>query len=297
MNEASMTQAEFESQETPRTSDRSIGEIIRCAFSLSSEQVEQIILHQQQHNTRFGESAVALGLIKSHDVLWALSQQFAYPYSTQEGLGVSKELVLAINPFGEGAEVFRNLRSDILTTAFGPEMSKKSLAVVSHETGEGKSFFAANLAIAFSQLGGRTLLVDADMRNPRQHKIFNLSDQHGLSSVLSGRMNDPVFSKPHESLPCLYVLPVGVIPPNPTELLQKGGLTLLLAELQLRFDYVIIDTPAGVYGSDAKMIASKCGSSLVITRKNHAHLSNLETFSSSLTRAGASVLGVVLNNH
>jgi len=292
-----MSNEVWDAQSTARANDRSIGDIIRCAFNLSNDQVDQIIRHQQQNKTRFGEAAVALGFIKSNDVLWALSQQFEYPYSTQSGPDISSELVLAINPFGEGAEVFRNLRSDVLSTAFSGNASKRSLAIVSPETGEGKSFFAANLAVAFSQLGGRTLLVDADMRNPRQHSIFAIKESQGLSSVLSGRLNEPVFSRPYESLPGLYVLPVGVTPPNPLELLQKGGLTLLLAELQMKFDYVIVDTPAASHGSDAKVIASKCGSTLVISRKNSTPLKSLEDFSKGLKRAGSSVMGVILNSY
>jgi len=135
------------------------------------------------------------------------------------------------------------------------------------------------------------------MRNPRQHSIFAIKESQGLSSVLSGRLNEPVFSRPYESLPGLYVLPVGVTPPNPLELLQKGGLTLLLAELQMKFDYVIVDTPAASHGSDAKVIASKCGSTLVISRKNSTPLKSLEDFSKGLKRAGSSVMGVILNSY
>jgi protein-tyrosine kinase len=279
-----------------KAQDRSIGEIIQTAFNLSNEQVEQVIRYQQEHQSRFGESAVALGFIKANDVVWALSQQFEYPYSTGAGQNYSNELVMAFNPFSEGAEVFRNLRSDILGTVFAPGSPKRSLAIVSPEKGDGKSFFAANIAIAFSQLGGRTLLVDADMRAPRQHRLFGVKEPHGLSSVLSGRMSEPVFSLPLEWLPNLYVLPVGITPPNPPELLQRGGLAMLLAELQLKFDFVIVDTPAASYGADAKVIASKCGSSLIVANKNRTQMKALEGFADGLRRSGASVMGVILNN-
>lgn len=292
-----MNHSSWIEQGSLKAHDRTIGEIIQTAFNLSNDQVEQVIRYQQQHQSRFGESAVALGMIKSDDVVWALSQQFEYPYSTPNANNISNELVMALNPFSEGAEVFRNLRSDILGTVFAPGSAKRSLAVVSPEKGDGKSFFAANIAIAFSQLGGRTLLVDADMRAPRQHRMFGVNEPHGLSSVLSGRTSEPVFSMPLDWLPGLYVLPVGITPPNPPELLQKGGLAMLLAEFQLKFDFVIIDTPAASYGADAKVIASKCGSSLIVAGKNRTPTKSLEAFAGGLRRSGASVMGVILNNH
>ena len=98
-------------------------------------------------------------------MLWALSQQFHYPYA-ENIKTVNSELVAATNPFDAPAEFFREIRSQLFANCFQNDDPKPALAVCSPNTGDGKSYFAANLAIAFSQLGGRTLLLDADVRSP-----------------------------------------------------------------------------------------------------------------------------------
>ena len=165
--------------------DRSIGSIISELRDLSPQQVEQILAYQQQHGVRFGEAAVALGLVSNNDVLQALSQQFHYPYSPKRA--DNQELVTLTEPFSVQAEAFRAIRSQITMRLNHEGEVRKALAVISPNTLDGKSFFTANLAVALAQLGSRTLLVDADMRGPRQHKIFEVPNKTGLSSVLSGR--------------------------------------------------------------------------------------------------------------
>lgn len=277
------------------TGEKSIGDIIRHTNNLSADQVEKVLAHQKQHGLKFGESAVALGFVKREDVLWALSQQFSYPYSSQ-GPTVSAELHVATSPFSEVAEAFRDLRSQIITQAYGENMPRKAVAVVSPDIGDGKSFFAANIAVAFSQLGGRTLLVDADMRTPRQQEIFGIESATGLSGILSGRTETNVI-KPVEELPSLYVLPVGVVPPNPLELVQRPAFGLLMRELLLKFDYVIVDTPAAVHGSDARVIASACGAAVAIGKAGSTNMDQMRKLTTAITKTSANLVGVILNQH
>ena len=89
------------------------------------------------------------------------------------------DLVAATDPFGEEAEAFRELRSQLLMGVLADGTARRALAVLSPDVGDGKTFFAANMAISFSQLGGRTLLVDADMRTPRQHLLFGVDSRPG----------------------------------------------------------------------------------------------------------------------
>ena len=103
---------------------------------------------------------------------------------------------------------------------FDTDPAHKALAIISGERREGRSYIAANLAVVFSQLGEHTLLIDADMRNPSQHKLFGLDNGGGLSAVLSGR-GRPVTVKHVPGLPDLWVLPAGAPPPNPLELLAR----------------------------------------------------------------------------
>jgi len=276
--------------------ERSIGDIIRQTNNLAPDQVEQVLAYQRQHNVKFGEAAVALGLAKREDVLWALAQQFHYPYSASPAGKVSSELVVSSHPFGEPAEVFRDLRSQIITNLYSDETQRKALAVVSPEAGDGKSYFVANIAVAFSQLGARTLLVDADMRTPRQHEIFGIQNNHGLSTILSGR-SEPNVIRPVSELPSLYLMPVGVIPPNPTELVQRPAFGLLINELMLKFDYVVVDTPAASHGSDARVIAGACGAAVVVGRKGSTRMEGMQRLIATIQKTSAKVAGVIMNDH
>lgn len=277
--------------------EKSIGEIISHAFNLSEEQLQQILKHQKTHGVKFGEAAVALNMIKREDVLWALSQQFHYPYSNlgQSQGQVNPELVVATNPFGDYAEIFRDIRSQLMMeTPVG--LSRRAISVISPNTGDGKSFFAANLAVAFSQLGGRTVLIDADMRTPRQHEIFGIDNSTvGLSGVLSGRTATNVI-RPASALPSLFVMQVGTIPPNPLELIQRPAFGMLLQELLSKFDHVIVDAPAASHGSDAKVIAATCGSALILGRKNITKMDNLNSLVKAVSK-NSKVLGVLMNDY
>lgn len=277
--------------------DKSIGNIIAEANNLSPQQVEQVLAYQQRSGVKFGEAAVELGLIKREDVLWALSQQFHYPYAANGRKAISSELVVATNPFDAAAEFFRDIRAQLLNSVFESPDPQVALAACSPDIGDGKSFFVANLAVAFSQLGGRTLLVDADMRRPRLHEIFgieNSASNGGLSGVLSGRAETNVI-RPVESLPSLYMLPVGVVPPNPLELVQRPAFDLLLNELAQKFDYILVDTPAAAHGADARVIASKCGAALAIARKNVTDVATMKTLVAQLEKGCHTFCGTVFN--
>lgn len=276
--------------------DRSIGDIIAQANNLSADQVAQVLAKQRESGLKFGEAAVALGMVKRQDVLWALSQQFQYPYQGDTPSKVSSELVVATNPFDNSAEFFRDVRSQLISTVFnGGQEPPLALAVCSPNSGDGKTFFIANLAVAFSQLGGRTLVVDADMRTPRLHEIFGIeAPATGLSSILSGR-SEPNVIRPVDSLTSLYLLPVGVVPPNPLELVQRSAFDLLLAELHQKFDYVLVDTPAASHGADARVIATKCGASVVIARKNTSKVAPLKKLVDALNRGERRFGGVIMN--
>lgn len=276
--------------------DRSIGDIIAEANKLTAEQVERILVHQKSHGLRFGEAAVSLGLAKGEDVLWALSQQFHYPYAAGGGPAPSDELVLAAKPFSDQAEAFRVLRSQINMKLYAADAPRRALAVISPNDGDGKTFFAANLAIAFSQLGGRTLLVDADMRSPRQHQVFGLDSSSGLSGILSGRSESNVI-RPIRDLPSLFVMPVGTLPPNPTELVERPAFALLMRELVSKFDHVIVDTPAAVHGADYAVISARCGAALVLARKGSTRVTALQNLVGALGNTPTELAGVVMNEH
>lgn len=272
----------------------SIGQLLVQSQVLAQDQVPRVLEHQRQHGLRFGDAAVALGLAERDEVLRALASQFEYPYHVADGQGLEPELVMAHQPFSEEVESFRDLRSHLLMTVLAPHTGQRLLTLVSAEIGEGKTFVAANLAVAFSQLPGSTLVVDADMRTPRLHHVFGIGASNGLSGLLSGRtQGDAIHRVP--GLPNLHVLPVGTVPPNPLELLQRNSFGLLLGELAARFDYVVIDTPAAAHGSDARMVASRAGAALMVSRRHITRARRAQSLLTQLGKAQVTMAGVLVN--
>jgi protein-tyrosine kinase len=277
--------------ETPST--LSIGEIIRSANQLSSDQVERILDYQKQNNLKFGEAAVALGFVQRADVLWALSQQFEYPYANST---IGPELQAALQPFSPQAEAIRSLRSQLLGSALGTPKSTAPLAIVSPCAGDGKSYICANLAVSLAQMGSKVVIVDADMRTPRQHKIFNAAENAtGLSSVLANRGSISL-SRPIESIPNLYLLPVGITPPNPLELIQRQSFIELLNALVDKFDHVLVDTPAAQHGADARAIAQICRHVLLVGRRNHTSSRAMDKFAKDI-KDSVHHVSMVMNDH
>jgi protein-tyrosine kinase len=276
--------------------DQMIGEILSKSKSLKPEQISAILAHQQLAGSRFGEAAVELGIVSSDDVLYALAQQFHYPYSPVAKQQLNSELVTATQPFSKQAEAFRAIRGQLLLKAFSDENEKRALAVISANQGDGKTFFSANIAVVLSQLGGRTLVVDADMRGPRLHEVFNISNNTGLSGLLSGRSAAQAICAIPD-LPSLFLLPGGPIPPNPIELIERPAFSILLAELVNKFDYVIVDTPAAVYGSDSSALSLKCGASLCIARKGNSKVAGVQDLIATMSAGTVKLAGVIVNEY
>jgi len=168
------------------------------------------------------------------------------------------------------------------------------LAIVSPGPGEGRSYVAANLAVAFAQLGERTLLIDADMRKPRQHRIFDVTDRFGLSAVLSGRA-DRRAVVPVPEFGRLSLLPAGARPPNPQELLSRDPLAILLHEVQNDFEIIIFDTPPARRYADAQTVAFRAGNALVLALKDHTRLADTNAVVHELGDAGTRTVGTVFN--
>lgn len=281
-------------QEQPPDPDRLIGQILRESKGLTDAQVEQILAYRAKHHLRFGEAAVALRLASRQEVLWALSQQFRCPVPADSGL--STDLVVTVDPFGSQAEAIRGIRSRLMLAAAASDQPRRPLALLSPDCGDGKSYLAANLAISFSKLAASTLIIDADMRRPRQHQLFSVSNAAGLCDILSNRAQLNVIHSVAE-LPHLFVLPVGTLPPNPLDLLQRPAFEQLLRELLVRFDHIVVDAPAMVHGADALVIAAKCELALVIGRRGRTQMKAVDGLIGQVTRLGARLAGVVINEH
>lgn len=295
--EGRMPEPEVQRDTVAPLASRSIGDIIAETRNLSAEQVEQILSYQREKGVRFGEASVALGFASSDDVLQALSQQFHYPYVPEDERKPGSELVTLSQPFSRQAEAFRSIRSQLMMRlAFENGSSRRALAIVSTNPGDGKTYFSANLGVSLAQLGARTLVVDADLRGPRLHEVFNLPNSSGLSGILAGHPENRAIQQV-SNVPGLFVLPAGVVPPNPLELIERPAFGLLMRELISKFDHVVIDTPSADQGSDAAVISARAGAVLVLARKDQSRVAALRGLVHDLSGTPATIAGVIVNEH
>jgi protein-tyrosine kinase len=275
--------------------NRSIGGILVEQGLLTTANVAEIQLFAAEHGMRFGEAALHLQILKKSDVESALAYQFNYPVLERGGArGISDEVVAGYAPQSESLESLRALRSQLILR-WHNSATRKILAIVSPERREGRSWLAANLATMFAQLGERALLIDADMRHPRQHQLFNIDNSVGLSALLTGRAGREVARRIDPQLR-LFVLPAGLLPPNPQELLERPVFDVVLDHFAEQFSIVIIDTPAATETADAQILASHAGGALMLTRRNHTrHKTYIDT-ARALTHTGANVIGTVISD-
>ncbi len=274
--------------------ERRLGRLLIERGTLRQEDVDRIAELQNLKGVRFGEAAISLGLLTEADVQRALAEQFDYPYLLPGEGGFSPEVIAAYQPFTPQVEALRGLRTQLQLRWFRAVPPHRGLAIVSPRRGDGKSYTAANLAVVFSQLGQRTLLVDCDLRNSRQHKVFGIDNRVGLSTLLSGRSAEAV-QKIH-GLVDLSVITAGPVPPNPQELLERPAFAQLAEAFASRFEVILYDTPAGVESADAQRVAGVVGGALLVTRQAHTRTRDARLLLENVEHAGAKVVGAITND-
>jgi len=271
--------------------ETSIGRVLVELGKLRAEDTERVLRMQNAQGLRFGEAAQQLGLITDDDVQHALARQFGFRYLRSDEGDYPAELVAAYQPFGRETEMLRTVRSQLMARWF--DTRRKTLAVIGADTGHGTSVLCANLAIVFAQLGQQTLLIDANLRRPQQHRIFGLTGRQGLSDLIVGRAGMEVLART-ETFVNLSVLPAGTVPPNPHELLSNTPFTDLHDSLADRFDICLLDTPAFTAGADAFEVARRAGGALLVARKDKTGLHDLDAINRRLDGAGIQLVGSVL---
>jgi chain length determinant protein tyrosine kinase EpsG len=280
--------------EPTRDRGRAIGAILVEQGRLNPNDLDEIQRFASANGLRFGDAAVKLKLLSQHDIDLAIAQQFNYPTVPRGGdHGVADDVVAAYLPQSELIEPLRALRSQ-LSLRWASE--HKILAITSPSRGEGRSWLAANLATVFAQMGKRTLLIDSDMRNPRQHLLFNLNNAVGLSALLTGRAGREIVARIHPQLR-LFVLPAGTLPPNPQELLGRQVFDLILELFADQYDFVIMDTPPVSEVADAQIVAARADAALVVARRNYTRQAQLSAAMRNLTQSGVNVIGSVMNDY
>jgi capsular exopolysaccharide synthesis family protein len=203
------------------------------------------------------------------------------------------ELVPYESPRLAVSEAYRSLRTALLLSS---ARELKVVAVTSAVASEGKSATASNLAVVMAQLGRRVLIIDADLRKPRLHEVFQVSNRVGLVSCVTGG-SDLEGAIARTAVPQLFVIPSGPIPPNPSELLASDRMRELVAAARARFDFVVIDTPPLLPVTDATLVGNLVDGVTLCLRAGKVTRDEARSCLDRLKMAGVKVLGVVLNRH
>lgn len=209
------------------------------------------------------------------------------------GQAAQIELVPHERPRTLISEAYRSLRTALLLSS---AREIKLIAVTSAMAGEGKTATAANLAVVLAQLGRQVLIVDCDLRKPRLHQVFHVSNRFGLVNQLTSAVDPDAVFLPTE-VPNLWVTPSGPIPPNPSELLASDRMREWLKAARSRFDYVVVDTPPALAVTDATLVGMLVDGMVMTLRSGKVTRDEARTCRDKLRQAGIKILGAVLNRH
>lgn len=217
--------------------------------------------------------------------------------------GEISSLIAAEQPRSPTSEALRDLRTGIQFSNL--DKPCKTILVTSPNQGDGKSFIASNLAVVLAQAGYKTLIIDADLRLPMQHKIFGLANESGLSNLLldlkiknepgeipSYKIDDYAYKVPEYGL---FILPSGSIPPNPSELLGSAKMKALLSHLPKYFDYIIVDSPPALSVTDAVVLSALTDGVLLVVSAKRTRRMHLKRSIKRLGEVSANIMGIALN--
>lgn len=227
-----------------------------------------------------------------------LAQIPNYNLENKNKITEKEELITYNDPKSPIAEIFRTLRTNIQFMASNKAL--KTLLVTSSMPGEGKSWVSANLILAFAKEGKKVLIVDADMRKGRMHKVFNIDKKPGLSNYLSGIIDkedkDNVFNYiKRTNIENLYIMPTGDVPPNPSELLLSERTTKLVETLKGIFDMVIFDGTPSLIVTDAVILARQVDATLIVTAYKTTKMGDIEKIKKHIEKVGGKIAGIVIN--
>jgi capsular exopolysaccharide synthesis family protein len=207
-------------------------------------------------------------------------------------LASEKELFLYYYPKSQVAECFRAIRTNLLFMS--PDAPFKKILITSACPEEGKTTIAVNLAIAMAQSGLRVLLLDTDMRRSRLHKIFPTKGSPGLTRLILGKTTIPE-ALLSSDIPNLFVIPSGLIPPNPAELLQTERFKEVLKELSFQFDRIILDSPPALIVTDSVILGTLIDGCIFVVKSAKTTKGALKQMKRSFLDVGVNIIGCLLN--
>lgn len=190
------------------------------------------------------------------------------------------------------AEAYKTLRSNILFSSLDKKI--QTIVVTSSGPSEGKTTTSTNLAIVMAQAGNKTILIDCDLRKPTIHKMFEISNQVGLSNLLIGetKLNDVILKTTEENL---HIIPLGVRPPNPSELLGSEKMKNFIHSLKETYDYIILDTPPVILVTDALIVSQYADGCLLVVSAGETHKDAVMKSKRLIENVNGNIMGIVLN--
>jgi len=303
--------------EHPGRSEQEAADSLLAQHKITISDLQRISEAMQDQNLTFGEAAVQLGFVSAEDIerafelpgaVESLAQKNSLVETVLRKMTPGKALVrrqgapvkpgehimLVRDPYNPYSEQIRALRTELLLRCPPRSGGANILALMSANGAEGRSQLSAELAIAFAQLGGRTLLVDADFRSPRQHLLFNCDNTEGLSQAIEAQQ--PPCLHRVEGLPSMSLLTSGPVPPNPVELLSDGRFAKCMLRWRDKYEHIVIDAPPLVRGADGLAIAAIAGHVLVLTRTKRTSQKQVRELLRRLVNTQAQIVGAVVNN-
>jgi receptor protein-tyrosine kinase len=280
----------------PRDPAVRLGHILIELGCLGHDQVETVLRQQAQQPRRFGDLAVALGLVARSDIDLALARQFDVDFlPAGEAAAPAEPLAGALPPpEPRQAEVLRAVRSQLLLRWFGDDPEQRTLAVLSAQGGQGRTHVCAQLGRLLAQLDEDTLLVDADLRKPGLHQALGMANGTGLGNYLRREVvRAPIRAVP--GVDRLHLLSAGTSGPEAQALVERREFGLLLGQLARRYAFVLIDTPPAGAHSEALTAAVRASGSLLVTRLHRTRVADMARLSEQLKRHGVEVIGALLN--
>jgi capsular exopolysaccharide synthesis family protein len=234
-----------------------------------------------------------LGIIPDmhHQAGGPVRKQLANP--SKGGTDFRRRLITYEDPKSPVSESYRSLRTNISYASADKKI--KSLLVSSPQPGEGKSTTTANLAIAFAQLRKRTLLIDADLRKPVQHNVFDQSRGPGLAEYLIGDVQDIHTIIHPTKVENLFIITAGGLPPNPSELLGSDRMSQMVDQLEKEWDMVLFDSPPIVAVTDASMISSEIDAIAMVVKAGQTDRAAVDRALDTIKNVKAPLVGVILN--
>ena len=191
------------------------------------------------------------------------------------------------------AEAYRHLRTSLLFSSAGNP--PQTILVTSSQPSEGKTTTAINTAVALAQSGTEVVIIDCDLRRPRLHSHFGMTNSHGLTNYLSGEKNTENLLKPVPDLPNLKIITSGPIPPNPAELLSSSEMKNLLQFLKGNYKHVILDSPPAISFTDAAILSTLVDGVVLVAKAGSSSIHLMRRFKQRLAGLGTRIYGVVLN--